>query len=362
MLDCIGVRPRRKPVCMLRCAWTWLLLALAGCGLGSSEESTEPEMPEWVSQGPSSSSSSSNAQLALQLRPGDRFPLRKIIEREVLQETPQGPPQVHHLQIELTLAMTVEDLRDGQTRFRVRYDRVRYTHHLPDEVLEFDSDNPPPQVPLSLKAWQAMVGDGFAFWIGRDNQIAAVEGFQEFLQRCLSGIPADRRDEVLLSIESTSGENGVSDFVDNAIGLLPYGDPKSPGDSWQRSRNIGRPVPMHLDNTYTLKTLDDRQAVIQISGQITPSTTLVDTPRASSDRVRMSVRQGRTWGECSIFRDTGLPQRSRVEHEIQMTVHMSSGQTFEQKVRGATTVESFPIAGGAATMVIGSSPGERTRR
>lgn len=360
MLDCLNVHQRAGRIRALCCVAMWLLLAWTGCGLGSSEESSEPEMPEWVSQGPALSSA--NAQLALQLRPGDRFPLRKIIEREVLQETPQGPPQVHRLQIELTLAMTVEDFRDGQTRFRVRYDRVRYTHHLPDEVIEFDSDNPPPQVPLSLKAWQAMVGDGFSFWIGRDNQIASVEGFHEFLQRCLSGIPADRRDEVLLSIESTSGENGVSDFVDNAIGLLPYGEVKAPGDSWKRSRNIGRPVPMHLDNTYTLKTLDDRRAVIQISGQITPSTTLVDTPRAESDRVRMSVRQGRSWGECSIFRDTGLPQHSRVEHEILMTVHMSNGRTFEQQVRGSTTVESFPIAGGATPMVIGGPPVERVIR
>lgn len=324
------------------------VLSLAGCGLGGNEEPEEPAIPEWVSDAPATETPA-NSQLALHLRAGDRFPLRKSIEREVLQETPGGQPQIHKLRIDLTLGMTVDAVQEGRTRFKVRYDRVRYVHHLPDEVIEYDSASPPANLPLSIRAWDAMVGDGFAFWVGRDNQIAGVEGFEPFLERCLADIPPDRRDEVLMSIESSSGENGVTDFVDNAIGLLPYGEVKSPGQTWERSRHIGRPVPMVLENTYTLKELDNQRAVVQISGTITPSTTLMETSRADMQKVRMTVRSGNTWGECTLFRDTGLPQQSRVEHEILMTVHMSGGRTIDQKVRGTTTIEAFPTQVGAAT-------------
>jgi hypothetical protein len=327
-----------------------LAVTLAGCGWGGNDEPEEPQIPEWVSESPAASQPA-KSQLALHLRAGDRFPLRKIIEREVAQTTPDGQPQRHQLRIELTLGMTVDEVRDGRTRFRVRYDRVRYTHHLPDEVIDYDSASPPAQLPLSILAWHAMVGDGFSFWVGRDNQIAAVEGFHEFLDRCLAGIPAERREEVILSIESSSGENGVSDFVDNAIGLLPYGEVKTPGQSWERSRHIGRPVPMVLDNTYTLKELDDQRAVVQITGTITPSTTLMDTEHADISKVRMTVRSGSTWGTCVLFRDSGLPQQSRVEHDILMTVHMSGGRQFDQRVRGATTIEAFPMQIGAATVI-----------
>ncbi|MFV0442417.1 MAG: DUF6263 family protein [Planctomycetaceae bacterium] len=328
------------------------LLLLTGCGWGGNDEPEEPEIPAWVSDvKPSAEASAVESQLALRLRAGDRFPLRKVIEKEVSQETPNGEPQVHRLRIELTLGMTVDEVRDGKTRFRVRYDRVRYTHHMPTEVIEYDSSSPPQELPLSILAWHAMVGDGFSFWVGRDNQIAGVEGFQEFLDRCLSGIPADRRDEVVLSIESSSGENGVTDFIDNAIGLLPYGEVKSPGQSWDRSRHIGRPVPMVIDNKYTLKELNDRRAVVQISGTITPSTTLMELQQADAAKVRMTVRNGSTWGTCTLFRDTGLPETSHVEHEILLTVQMSGGQTFDQRVRGATTIEAFPAQVGAATLL-----------
>ena len=327
-----------------------VLFTLAGCGLGGNEEPEEPEIPAWVS-GTSDKAHEGPSQLALHLRAGDRFPLRKTIEKEVIQETPGSDPQVHRLRIELTLGMTVDEVRDGKTRFRVKYDRVRYVHHMPEEVLEYDSSSPPANLPLSIRAWHAMVGDGFAFWVGRDNQIAGVEGFEEFLQRCLANVPPDRRDEVLMSIESSSGENGVADFVDNAIGLLPYGEIKQPGQSWERSRHIGRPVPMIVDNTYTLKELNDKRAVVQIDGKITPSTTLMNTEHEDIQKVRMTVRNGSTWGECTLFRDTGLPERSRVEHQILMTVHMTGGREFDQRVRGATTIEAFPTQVGSAMTV-----------
>jgi hypothetical protein len=313
-------------------------------------------MPDWVQEAPANSEPAPS-QLALKLKPGDRFPLRKVIEREVLQDAPNGTPQVHRLRIELTLGMTVDAVQEGQTRCSVRYNRVRYTHQTPDEVIEYDSASRPAKLPLSIRAWDAMVGDGFTFWIGRDNQIAAVEGFQEFLQRCLSVIPEERREEVLLSIESSSGENGVADFVDNAIGLLPYGQRKEPGDSWRRSRHIGRPVPMHLASEYTLKELTDSIAVVQIRGEITPSTTMVETRDPASKHVRMTVREGETWGSCTIFRDTGLPQLSKVEHDILMTVHMSGGRTFDQRVRGTTTIEAFPAAARSEATVIGRLQG-----
>lgn len=339
------------------CAAGVVLAALlaAGCQQEPVDTAAEPQLPDWVRT--DASEGSAGAHLALRLRTGDRFPLRKVIEREVVQSTPQGGPQVHRLRIELTLAMTVEDVREGETTFRVRYDRVRYAHHMGNEVIEFDSAAPPPRVPLSLRAWQAMVGDGFVFRIGRDHQIAAVEGFQEFLQRCLATIPPEHQSEVVLSIESTSGENGVTDFVDNAIGLLPSGERQSPGDSWRRMRHIGRPVPMVIDNVYTLKELDDRLAVVQIAGKITPSTTLMQTPRPDLARVRMTVREGSTWGMCSLFRDTGLPQRSRVEHELLLTVHTSGGGVFDQRVRGVTTIEAFPMpAEGGRTITLEDVP------
>lgn len=334
-----------------------LVCGFAGCGQSDPEAESGADLPDWVQTG-DSSKATAEPQLSLKLRPGDRFPLRKVIEKEVIQNVADASPQMHRLRIELTLGMAVESVTQGKTKFNVRYNRVQYTHSTPDGIVEYDSSSPPPQTALSLRAWQAMVGDGFSFTVGADNQIAAVEGFQEFLKRCLSTIPAERQEDVMLSIESSSGENGVSDFVDNAIGLLPTEGQRAPGDSWHRARHIGRPIPMHLHNVFTLKDLNDDLAVVQIEGSITPSTTLMDVQgrNTSEQRMRMVVREGTTWGTCSIYRDTGLPQRSRVEHDILMTVFTSGGQSFDQRVRGTTTIEAFPSASGSSPTIISLPP------
>ncbi len=330
--------------CLCCCSVMVLCLSVGGCGLGDDQEAdSEIEIPDWVHDEDDSRTQQAK-RLTLKLHPGDRFPLRKVIEKEVLQQTSGSADRINRLRIELLLGVTVEDVTDQGTKLRVRYDRVKYEHQLPGEVIRYDSAHRPDDLPLSIRAWDAMVGDGFAFWIGPDNQIAGVEGFRDFLKRCLSVIPEDQRDLVVMSIESSSGEKGVTDFIDNSIGLLPKAESVSVGDSWNQQQHIGRPVPMHINNTYTLKELTTDLAVVQIQGQITPSTTLIETPDAATRRVRMTVRHGNTWGLCEIFRDTGLPKRSRVEHDILMTVQLTGNRRFDQQVKSVTTIEAYPAS------------------
>ncbi len=233
------------------------------------------------------------------------------------------------------------DKVEDRTKLQVRYDQVKYSHRIGDEVLQFDSSRPTANLPVSVKAYQAMVGDGFSFWIGKENQIVSVDGFTEFLSRCLRNVPEAERSKVVLGIEAGSGESGIANFIDNSIGLLPYGGAHKPGDSWERPSHIGRPVPMHVSNTYTLKQLDPQLATIDIRGQITPSTTM--TASDAQTGVRVTVRGGETQGSCTIFRETGLPQRSHVEQNIDMTVMMSGALQFNQRKKVTTTIEAYPI-------------------
>ena len=316
---------------------------LSGCGEGEDQQTdSDIEIPDWVHD--ADASKTDDNKLTLNLKVGDRFPLRKVIEKEVVQHTGEANPRANRLRIELLLAMTVEEVSDRGTKIGVKYDRVKYEHHLPDEVITYDSRNRPASLPLSIRAWDAMVNHGFSFWIGPDHQIAGVDGFREFLDHCLAVIPEDQRDLVVMSIESSSGENGVTDFIDNSIGLLPQAERVKAGDTWQQQRHIGRPVPMHIDNNYTLKEMNKDLAIVQIDGEITPSTTLVETPDPSAKHVRMTVRNGSAWGTCEIYRDTGLPKRSRVEHDVLMTVQLSGNRSFDQQVKSVTTIEAFPVA------------------
>lgn len=365
---------------------------LAGCDRGEGPGGAEPELPVWLTQEPASDSGSPSqseqqleqiekARLGLNLNAGDRFPLRKVVEQELTQTSANGESQVSRSRLEVMFAITVADRKEDRTQLQVRYDRVQYSHDVAGERIEYDStrhagfdgagfrgpdvgvDAPrgemSDEIPIAVRAYHHMVNDGFSFWLGADNQIEEVEGFTEFVQRCLSDVPEDRRREVLLGIEAGTGETGVANFVDNSIGLLPYGTGPAPGDSWERPQRIGRPVPMHISNVYTLKELDDNFAVIDIRGKIAPTASLDKSTRTSRG-VEITVNGGETIGSCTIFRETGLPRESRVDRTVDMTLTVIGGHTFQQRKQVTTTIEAFPAESSSPTVLGLTGPNGET--
>jgi len=327
----------------------WGCLCAQSCNSRKNSETPEMELPAWLTEERVTSQSespdqpandSSSAEFRLNLTPGDQFPLRKIVQQELVQGDVSGAPTRNFSQLELMMAITVLDKQMERTKLGVRYSRVKYMHDIADEHVEFDSAVPETSHFVGVQAYRDMVNDGFAFWIGTDNQIVEVEGLAEFVNRCLRNIPAEKRQDVVLGIEAGSGESGIANFVDNTIGLLPYGKRTSLGDSWERQQQIGRPVPMHISNTYTLKELTHGLAVIDIRGSISPSTNL--NPAQGKNSVNVTVNGGSTLGSCTIFRETGLPKESRVDRIVEMTVVMDNSISFRQTKRVTTQVESFP--------------------
>ena len=333
-----------------------MLIALLLCGgCGSDDADSEMELPDWLSETDSSTGEDADdqpstptapaldrAELKLTLNPGDRFPLRKVVEQELKQSSLDGQPQISRSRLEMMLAITVDDVHDGRTLMRVKYDRVRYSHEVAGELLEYDSTAPPVKIPAPVLAYHGMVNDGFAFWIGADNQIAELVGFREFVERCLSHTSPQGRQQALRDIEASAGEKGIADFVDNTIGLLPYDVEKVLGDSWEKTRRISRPIPMQIDTTYTLAGFNDETAEVMVGGTITPSTTLAGDGQVDAN-VRITVTGGRSSGRCVLYRESGLPKESRVERIVDMTVQMAGGVQFDQQKRTTTTVESFPL-------------------
>ncbi|SFH61111.1 DUF6263 family protein [Planctomicrobium piriforme] len=358
-----------------RGSWRGVVLTLAlgcmGCVQKSDSSQADAQLPAWMTEDSQAApeiklaSETPSAYLGLNLKPGDQFPLRKVVQQELTQNTVNGAPQQNYSRLELLMAIHVREKLDDRIKLSVRYDRVKYQHHVADEHVEFDSTQPAQTVSPAMAAYRDMVNDGFSFWIGQDNQIVEVEGLGDFISRCLRSVPPAERQNVVLGIEAGSGDTGIANFVDNTIGLLPYGRKTSPGDAWERQQQIARPMPMHVSNVYTLKELTEKYAVIDVRGTITPSTTLNNLQ--GGEGVRVTVNGGSTLGSCTIFRDTGLPKESRIDRVVEMTVVMANSIQFRQTKRVTTTVESYPmtssgnppIAGGANSPVIQQVSGTR---
>lgn len=338
------------------------------------EELTEEMAAESQAEGAPSVPAAPVAEerLALNLQAGDRFPLQKTIDQQLRQPSPQGWV-TSHSRLEMLLHLTVEEIyrgdpaspekdpRDGQKRLQVKYHRIRFSQVLPGRNVEYDSDIPPNPIPLEAQGYHGLKDNSFQFWIGADNQILQMVGFEPFLDRCLKDVAPDQKQQVRTMLASTSGADGIANFVDDSIGLLPP-EVVRVGDTWARSRNMLHPVPMHIDSKYTLQRISPQVAEIDIVGTITPSANFTRSststrPGDSPARdVMVVMRGGNCYGSCQIDRRTGLPIFSKVQQSMHMNVVMAGGAEFDQYKTTVTTISAFPEQGSSQPPVMIAPP------
>ncbi|MGH7127840.1 MAG: DUF6263 family protein [Planctomycetaceae bacterium] len=291
------------------------------------------------------------APLQLNLKVGDRFPLLKTVEQTLSQSSHEGLTKSGS-RVELLLEIQVDEVHaDGRKLLSVRYHRVRYSQDVAGRKVDYRSDDPAQAVPAEALPYHGLIGNGFSFWVGADNQVIEPVGFDEFLARCVRDVPEPQRQAVLARFSRVSAAEGIANFVDDSIGLLPYhSDPAGSGgavrvgDDWTRRREILDPMPLQLQTRYTLRELSETVAEIDILGTIAPSAPAAAVEQVSSE-IQVTVRGGHSVGSCTIDRKTGLPIRSQVRRYLDMHVRRPDGAEFLQRKEVNTTIRAFPAQG-----------------
>ncbi len=330
----------------MKTSWVvvWSLLLIAGVfaiyewWYRGDDEDDIPQLPS------SAIMQTDSAQLELKLEVGDRFPLMKTVKQELSQFTPQGL-MTSRSELKLLLAITVEQVTPKGKLLSVRYESVKYSHDMAGETIEYDSNASRKQIPDTMRAYSGLVNNGFSFWIGQNNQLVELVGFDDFLKRCVRGVPPEEQQAVLHQMIASSGEEDIANFIDDSIGLLPFdadgGTTVAVGDSWTRERQILRPMPMFISTRYTLTELAENYAEVNITGDVTPSRTFGPSDQVAKE-VILTVRGGQTFGTCTIDRRNGFPIKSQIERNLTMHVKMAGGVEFDQHKLTVTTIETFP--------------------
>jgi hypothetical protein len=327
-------------------------LLLSGCGwFGGDEEDLDfddgfAELGISADLGSDASAAADSTPIQdgrfrLNVNVGDRYPLTKSIE-QVLTQTLAHGPVVSRSKLQLQLTLSVEEVRDGKTRLGVRYDRVQYEHDLAGERVHYDSRNAGADAPPAARVYRGFLNNGFSFWMGPNNKVLELVGFQAFLERCVRDLPYEERHAIAAGLSPGSGDDEIANFIDDSLGLLPSPEETvRVGNSWTTRRQVVRPLPMYLNNECLLESLNDRVAEISIRGTVAPSVNFA-SPEQAGRNVRLMVRGGHTIGNCTIDRATGLPVSSRIERNLDIVVNVSDGSGFEQTKKVVTTIQALP--------------------
>jgi hypothetical protein len=352
----------------------YLCLSVAGCGEMSSdvtEHGLEDELSD-LEKSPSATAKRESTEqrlpkenLELRLKVGDRFPLIKTVQQKLRQASPSGGRTSESSStLTMKLVVTVEQIDQGVKTLGVRYQQVRYEHDIAGEKVAYDSALLPKSIPEAAQIYHGLVENGFTFQLGADNRIVQINDFEAFLKRCVRHVAPDQQQQMLTRLAETQEDEGIANFIDDSIGMLPYsvddlnhGDAVKVGTSWRKTREIVRPIPMTIDTSYRLASLNERYATLELFGQITPTRiqrVSQITPRASTTE-RITLRGGHSVGSCTIDRESGLPIESQVMRTLDLSLELDSGVKFDQRKEIITTIRAFPEQR-SATAIIQAGP------
>ena len=116
------------------------------------------------------------------------------------------------------------------------------------------------------------------------------------------------------------------------------------GDTWTIQREVARPVPLFISHHCTLKQLTDTTAEIDLAGSISASTTY-GPAAGDAQAARVTVGGGHIIGACTIDLRSGLPINSRTQRNMEMSVQLADGTSFDQQKQVVTSIRAFPEAG-----------------
>jgi hypothetical protein len=291
-----------------------------------------------------SSQAQEKLELRLHLTKGETRHVITTVEQHINQTV--GPNrQATDQTFAVGYVMSVEQVdADGNTKLATKYESVRLSQKGPAGALEYDSANPPKQVPQGAKPFAALVGLGFTATVTPSGKVTAVEGldamFAELLRKLeLSDGAAKAAVQKLLSEQF--GEQVMKENVENMFALYPDA-PVSVGDSWRRRVVVSKGFPVIIEGTYTLKGRSNGTAEVETRATLSPNEAAGPVELGTG---RMSYElKGEQSGSARIDEATGWTRSMTTTQLVSGTLRFQAGGTPETSspitIREKVTVES----------------------
>ena len=212
-------------------------------------------------------------ELRLRLKAGEVYRLKTTVEQRVNQAIGANAQPTEQT-FAVGYSMAVESV-DGAGNMKVatKYDTVLFRQKGPGGAVEYDSQNPPKQVPQAARSFAALAGLGFKSTITPTGRVTAVEGldamFAEMVRK-LELPEGPQKAAVQKVLAEQFGEETMKQNLQNVFALYPD-TPVAVGESWQRRVVVSKGFPVIIDATYTLKGREGGVARVEIKSTLSPN-------------------------------------------------------------------------------------------
>ena len=231
----------------------------------------------------------------------------KVTSDQKITQTIDGKPVEMTQTLSLGYTLTTGDVTaDGVATVKVSYDSVTFKHQSAMGLVEYDSAAPPPaQLHPMVKGFAALAGQSFTMKItptGRVTQATGLDGMVDAILKKLDIPEGPSKAAAEKSIRAQFGEDAIRESMETLLAIYPD-KPVSIGDSWIRKVTVTRGLPITSENVFTLKTVGDGIATLDVKGKLGSNP---DAPPLDMGQLKVSYNlSGEQTGTMKLNSETG---------------------------------------------------------
>jgi hypothetical protein len=272
--------------------------------------------------------------LRLNLEAGQSFGLKMVMDQKIDQDV-QGQKVAMTQQMGVGYTFAVESVEpDGTAWVKTTYDWVMMKHDTPMGKTEYDSANPPEEIPLMAKGSATLVGNSISMLLEPKGTVLEVKGLDALFQKMLEEIDIPQGpafEGVEKQLKDQFGDDALKEMMRNMMTHFPD-EPVQVGDSWDQKVVIAKGFPMIIETTHTLREHKDGVAIIDNESTIRPN------PDASplemgTTRMRYEL-SGTQKGTTRIDVATGMPLGAELTQTFEGQVNMEMAGTGDGQSQG----------------------------
>jgi len=284
--------------------------------------------------------------LKLRLEKGQEYKLVITIEQSIVQWIMESEMEMDQT-IVLGETFKVTDVdEDGTYTIEVTIGPVAMKMESKMGSFEFDSEDPPDEIPVMAKGIAALVDQAFTLKMTPQGKVVEVSGFEdvfESMMDALEDLEGPMKDQMIDDMKRQFGDDALKEMMENVTAIYPS-KPVSVGDSWEQEVVMARTFPLIAKTTYTLAERKDGIASLKIDGTFEPNPD--GEPMKMGPMTMKMALKGTQEGTFQIDEATGWFVEGEMTQEMEGEVTVSGApgaggeMSIPMRIKGTTTFKT----------------------
>jgi hypothetical protein len=288
--------------------------------------------------------STSRIHLRLQLVENESYTLR-LISEQMITQTPYGRHEQTSKMMGIGFVFDVEEVNaEGDAHVQIAIQSAQFKHEDKGGVIEYDSAHDvSSNLPPEARGIAAFIGEHFNATITPQGNVKSLEGIEQMMTRILEKLALPEGQEKEAAREQFQAEFGgtaLQEMIENVLAVYPS-ESVTVGESWNRASRVSEGLPLILNNTWTLKSLENGRAVLSVVSDAEP---YLDSSAATGVDVFHDF-QGIKEGTFVLDATSGWILEGMVSQRIWGRVVLEGGQQLGQSVSWPIEIEGTTTLG-----------------